>query len=450
MKKRLVASLAAAMVLGVAGSAFAAANPFVDVPANNWAYDSVKKLAKAGIVDGYSNGTFAGDKTMTRYEMAQIVAKAMGNQEKANAEQKAEIKKLQAEYSDELDKLGVRVGNLEKNQPNLKFNGTAEVRYTAQDYNLVSAAGVPAASSVGGAYRMRLEGAAKVDDNTTLGIRLTSGVAKSGTNYKYISGTTTGFGTVQADDNKNSFTFDRFFVTSKIGEVKTTLGAQKLMLGTTQLIVDNGTYSFDGARFEAKSGVVNFAADWGRQQKQAVSTIDLASLEASSTAGKLNYGIGYASLKDKNLANAYLGKYLYGNATYAFDKTFALTGEYVHNSARGMNLNPDGDKNAWNVIATYGYLAPAASGQQNIAVKYYSIGQNSITRFSTLDLQKAATVTEATDVKNLKGLNVTYNYAFSKNLTSYLSYVKVTDKQTTNSTNDMGFNFWRVGLVSKF
>ena len=71
MKKSLV--LAMAMALGVTASAYAA-NPFSDVPAGHWAYDSVNKLAAAGIVDGYGNGTFGGDRLMTRYEMAQIAA----------------------------------------------------------------------------------------------------------------------------------------------------------------------------------------------------------------------------------------------------------------------------------------------------------------------------------------------------------------------------------------
>ena len=74
MKKSLV--LAMAMALGVTASAYAA-NPFSDVPAGHWAYDSVNKLAAAGIVDGYGDSTFGGDRLMTRYEMAQIVAKAM-------------------------------------------------------------------------------------------------------------------------------------------------------------------------------------------------------------------------------------------------------------------------------------------------------------------------------------------------------------------------------------
>ena len=51
MKKNLIVALALVFVLGIAGTAFAAANPFVDVPAKHWAYDAVTKLAQAGILE---------------------------------------------------------------------------------------------------------------------------------------------------------------------------------------------------------------------------------------------------------------------------------------------------------------------------------------------------------------------------------------------------------------
>ena len=65
-----------AMALGVTASAYAA-NPFSDVPAGHWAYDSISKLAATGVIEGYGDSTFGVYKLMTRYEMAQIVAKAM-------------------------------------------------------------------------------------------------------------------------------------------------------------------------------------------------------------------------------------------------------------------------------------------------------------------------------------------------------------------------------------
>ena len=122
MKKSLV--LAMAMALGVTASAYAA-NPFSDVPAGHWAYDSISKLAAAGVIDGYGDGTFGGDKLMTRYEMAQIVAKAMAKG--------ANVDKLAAEFADELDNLGVRVANLEKKADNVKVTGEVRFRYVNQD-----------------------------------------------------------------------------------------------------------------------------------------------------------------------------------------------------------------------------------------------------------------------------------------------------------------------------
>ncbi len=122
MKKSLV--LAMAMALGVTASAYAA-NPFSDVPAGHWAYDSVAKLAAAGVVDGYVDGAFDGDKLMTRYEMAQIVAKAMAKG--------ADCDKLAAEFADELDTLGVRVAKLEKGADAVKITGQVRARYVHAD-----------------------------------------------------------------------------------------------------------------------------------------------------------------------------------------------------------------------------------------------------------------------------------------------------------------------------
>ena len=138
MKKSLV--LAMAMALGVTASAYAA-NPFSDVPAGHWAYDSINKLAAAGVIDGYGDGTFGGDKLMTRYEMAQIVAKAMAKG--------ASVERLAAEFADELDNLGVRVANLEKKADNVKVTGEVRFRYVDQDGAMYKKI-VPAGDGVSG------------------------------------------------------------------------------------------------------------------------------------------------------------------------------------------------------------------------------------------------------------------------------------------------------------
>jgi len=82
-------------------------------------------LAAAGVVDGYADGAFDGDKLMTRYEMAQIVAKAMAKG--------ADCDKLAAEFADELDTLGVRVAKLEKGADAVKITGEMRLRYYDYD-----------------------------------------------------------------------------------------------------------------------------------------------------------------------------------------------------------------------------------------------------------------------------------------------------------------------------
>ena len=118
--KKVFITAAAAMCISAAAYA---ENPFNDVPQGHWAYDAVSKLAAEGVVDGYPDGTYGGDRLMTRYEMAQIVAKAMAKG--------ANVDKLAAEFADELDSLGVRVAQLENKTDNVKITG--QVRYEYGD-----------------------------------------------------------------------------------------------------------------------------------------------------------------------------------------------------------------------------------------------------------------------------------------------------------------------------
>jgi len=51
------------------------AGPFTDVPTDHWAYDAIDKLQSEGFVEGYPDGTFRGNRSFTRYEMAMVVAR---------------------------------------------------------------------------------------------------------------------------------------------------------------------------------------------------------------------------------------------------------------------------------------------------------------------------------------------------------------------------------------
>ena len=126
MKKIL--ALAAVSVLTAGVSAYAA-NPFSDVSTDDWAYQAVSDLSDQGVVEGYPDGTFKGERNMTRYELAQIIARLMAKEDQLNAEQQATLDKLAGEYADELANLGVRVANLEKKVGNISWSGDARMQY---------------------------------------------------------------------------------------------------------------------------------------------------------------------------------------------------------------------------------------------------------------------------------------------------------------------------------
>ncbi|MGB4301381.1 MAG: S-layer homology domain-containing protein, partial [Acetomicrobium sp.] len=113
--KKLLALVAVFALVAFAAPAFAA-NPFVDVPMNHWAYDAVSHLAAKGIIQGYPDGTYRGNQPMTRYEMSMLVARALAtvDMEKASKEDVEMLKKLVVEFKDELDALGVRVDALDE------------------------------------------------------------------------------------------------------------------------------------------------------------------------------------------------------------------------------------------------------------------------------------------------------------------------------------------------
>jgi S-layer homology domain len=121
--KRIAASAAAALVLAFAAPSFA--QPFADVPANHWAYAAIAGLAAKGLVEGYPDGTFQGDRAMTRYEMAMVVARLVARIEslqipapppapQVTAQDLGAIQRLLDEFRAELAALGVRVAAIEE------------------------------------------------------------------------------------------------------------------------------------------------------------------------------------------------------------------------------------------------------------------------------------------------------------------------------------------------
>ena len=136
--KKMLAVVAAASLAAVAAPAFAA-NPFSDVPMNHWAYDAVEQLSAKGILEGYPNGTFKGNRAMTRYEIATMVARMMAAGG-LSGEDLEKLKALVVEFQPELEALGVKVDGfdsrlsaLEKGLGGWKITGQMRFDYNAWD-----------------------------------------------------------------------------------------------------------------------------------------------------------------------------------------------------------------------------------------------------------------------------------------------------------------------------
>lgn len=184
MKKSLTLALAVMLGTSVAGTALGVSeNPFATVKSNHWAYPAVTQLVKAGLVDGYGDGDFRGDKAITRYEMATLVAKAMYNVDKADAANKVLIDKLKAEYATELNNLGVRVSNLEKKVNSLgkmTIGGELRFRYDYAGDGVMGFTGADSDKKKNGQVRYRLNMNAPLDDNWKMVARYESSAAKFG------------------------------------------------------------------------------------------------------------------------------------------------------------------------------------------------------------------------------------------------------------------------------
>ena len=199
MKTKVLTALAATMAVGAA-CAFAA-NPFVDVPSDSWAYKSVVELADAGIIQGVDGSYFQGERNITRYEAAEMVAKAMAHMDKASVEQRALINKLADEYAAELNNLGVRVAALENKVGNVKLTGDARIRYQHQsdnnDYKNDNAWD----------YRVRLRGNAQVNDRTTVTYGISTNDMNFGENEKASDGNKVFTDDAKVDYNVGSWNF---------------------------------------------------------------------------------------------------------------------------------------------------------------------------------------------------------------------------------------------------
>ena len=398
MKKSLV--LAMAMALGVTASAYAA-NPFSDVPAGHWAYDSINKLAAAGVIEGYGDATFGGDKLMTRYEMAQIVAKAMAKG--------ANVDKLAAEFADELDNLGVRVANLEKKADNVKVTG--EVRYLYEDYK-------GEGNSFDQTLRSRIWVNGQINDDWSY-----TGMLQNEQDLKDNAGN---------EDTK----FQRAYVEGKLGGLNVTAGRYNAFFANGNVYdarVDGAEVSYGD-----KIKVTGFAGKGTDNAEDTGSYGTYAGGELSTNFNKLNAAAGYVNFTDMNATNANHETDLdnaiwYAGGSYDFDGNVGISAMYLKGDAseNGQDIddvNTDVNTDGWTAGLTYKGAEASEAGSWGLFVNYYDQG----------GMTYVAHTTDANTFDNngFKGWGVGANYTFAKNIVGTVAYYDTESKEKNVDLND--------------
>lgn len=185
-------------------------NAFSDVTPDDWSYKAVSQLADEGVIDGYPDGTFKGNKNITRYEMGQIVARLMAKEDTLTADQKATLDKLSTDYAGELDNLGVRVDKLE----NQVFKDTTfmyDFRASAMPSydNIFKDSDNDHDDSMG--FRFRVNSYTKMTPRVWLYGQLETHMSMNGKSFTGVNAT---------DEDDSEFKLNRFFTTYHWGEVK--------------------------------------------------------------------------------------------------------------------------------------------------------------------------------------------------------------------------------------
>ena len=359
MKKILALAAVAALTAGV--SAYAA-NPFSDVSTDDWAYQAVSDLSDQGVVEGYPDGTFKGERNMTRYELAQIIARLMAKEDQLNAEQQATLDKLAGEYADELANLGVRVSNLEKKVGNLSWSGDARMQYQRNS----DTDNVKGDSWTG---RMRINVQGQVNDQVTVNGRLVTNM--------YFK---------DAEDDDGNTTMDRINAKWTPNDATyVTIGRQGVALDQTGTFWDEDGV-FDGVAAGWDNGKIGVEAGYGRFKDAIKDGDDWAWQDANGNKASEAW---YAKLTGHIADTADVSAFYLKNAeeitnvdeeSGAIDKShvtvwgagttvglgagFTVDGDFVQTKAKGEKAN------LWTAGLTYGEVDTDKVGSWSLGVHY--------------------------------------------------------------------------------
>ena len=417
MKKILAIAAVAALTAGV--SAYAA-NPFSDVTPDDWAYQAVSDLSDQGVVEGYPDGTFKGERNMTRYELAQIIARLMAKEDQLNAEQRATLDKLAGEYADELANLGVRVGNLEKKVGNIYWSGDARMRYKDNSVGNDTWDG-----------RMRINVKGQVNDTTTVNGRLTYNM-----NFK--------------DSTKDSGVYmDTLNVKHQFGDFAVTLGRYANNFGNEYSWRFGDSHNFDGAElsydkdaFNAKVGFGQWDTDYTVDQKAAMDDQDAFYAKAGYDFNFAKLGVDYVKFQGNNTAKqSFSGndELLGVDLSIPFAQKWAVLGEYVKNTNTQFSKD-----DAWNAGISYGVANWKKPGTFNINVMYNDIGGATYFGGTGIGTDMLGNLKDGN--KELKFWNIGTDVTLAKNVQLHGEYAFDADLTNSEDPDDA----WTVSLNYKF
>lgn len=322
MKKTIAIAgfAAAALTMGVAKAEM----KYVDVPSGHWAYDAIEQADKMGCWEGYPDGTFRGNRNITRYEMAMIVKRMMDKcfpkaaeakvieaskepekDAKALAEidkLKATLKKLEAEFKDEIAALKGNVKKLQdedkkiwadqKRQDkeidkirdmigNVKISGTIRSRMDSYGSDLnarLAGTALPSDPVVGGAaagaalagtgvstemgYELFYDVLFKAQVNELTNVVVEFNNWAADLNYgNTLGGGTAGTRTPVVDQAYAAL--DLTSKTQSLDGLKITAGTQYVSFGPNHLLVDNGWESAPLVRVDVSKDIIDLTAVTG-------------------------------------------------------------------------------------------------------------------------------------------------------------------------------------------
>ena len=349
---------------------------------------------------------------MTRYELAQIIARLMAKEDQLNAEQRATLDKLAGEYADELANLGVRVGNLEKKVGNLYWSGDAKMWY-------VNNAKENKADDWKGRMRIKVKG--QVNDSTYVQGRLK---------------TQMWFKNPKASDGQTSM--DWLYVNHSFGDAN-------LSLGRIPVTIYDGfmyDYQLKGAILGYNKDAFHASAGYGRFLSNQNESFDTSNYDAF--IGQAGYNFGAAALDATYIkfagdqAKSAMGFDSIWSAHLAIPMDeFRLFGEYWDSNAKKAD-------NSWQAGLGYSNFSSKKPGTFDLNVAYNKVGSNANLDGTTYDAQDFWGAIEKD--KSIKYWSVFGDVALQKNVSLHGEYVFNIKDQKAGYDD----NAWTLGLNYKF